>query len=215
MISLTLYSFRPATGEYAGSFQADRDPESDGFLVPWGATEMPPPATEVGQAALYANGQWSVVPDVRGATWYRTDGSSVVIDRFGDPATFDPPLTRAAPPPPAAAEPDGPTLSDWRVALTLWGRIDAVAAAVGALVAASDPAKAMVGKIAKERLEYANNVFRAQLLAPVDATGTPLCSVFGFTAADVDESMWRAQQVSKGDLSGVWPLPKATPAASA
>ena len=99
---------------------------------------------------------------------------------------------------PAAPVPDGPTLSDWRVGLTLWGRIDDVTAKVAALVSASDPATVMLGKIARERLEYANNVFRAQLLQLKD--------VVGFTAADVDESLWRAHQVTLGDLSGTWPL---------
>ncbi|GEP11441.1 hypothetical protein [Methylobacterium gnaphalii] len=106
---------------------------------------------------------------------------------------------------PIAAAPatvlDNPTLSDWRVALTLWGRIDDVTAKVNALVASTTPAEAMLGKVAKERLEYANNVLRAQLLQLKD--------VFGFSADEVDESLWRAAQVSKGDLSGQWPLPGA------
>ena len=67
-----------------------------------------------------------------------------------------------------------------------------------ALVASSDPATAMMGKIVTERLEYANNVFRSQLLTLKDA--------LGFTEADVDESLWRAHQVALGDLSGKWPL---------
>ncbi len=95
--------------------------------------------------------------------------------------------------------PDNPTLGDWRVALTLWGRMDDVTSRVAALVASTDPAKQILGKIASERLNYSNNVLRAQLLQLKDA--------FGFTAADVDESLYRAHQVSIGDLSGVWPLP--------
>ena len=99
---------------------------------------------------------------------------------------------------PPVSVPDSPTLSDWRVALTLWGRMDDVTAKAAALVTSSDPATAMTGKIVTERLEYANNVLRSQLLALKDA--------LGFTAADVDESLWRAHQVSLGDLSGKWPL---------
>lgn len=106
--------------------------------------------------------------------------------RFAQPAPVPEPI------------PDGPTLSDWRVGLTLWGRIDDVTAKVAALVASSNPATVILGKIARERLEYANNVFRAQLLLLKDAVG--------FTAADVDESLWRAQRVTLGDLSGTWPL---------
>jgi hypothetical protein len=96
------------------------------------------------------------------------------------------------------AVPDNPTLGDWRVGLTLWGRMDDVTAKVAALVASSDASQAMLGKIATERLEYSNFVQRATLLSLKDA--------LGFTTADVDESLWRAHQVSIGDLSGTWPL---------
>lgn len=92
---------------------------------------------------------------------------------------------------------DGPTLSDWRVAVDLWGRLDDITARVAALIASNDAAQVRLGKIARQRLEFANNVYRDQLLALKDAAG--------FTAADVDESLWRAARVSLGDLSGVWP----------
>jgi hypothetical protein len=114
-------------------------------------------------------------------------------------AIWDEIVAAGAAPDPSLIVPDNPTLSDWRVGLTLWGRIDDVTARVANLVASTTPAQAMLGKIAKERLEYANNVLRAQLLQLKDA--------FGFSEADVDESLWRAHQVSLGDLSGVWPLP--------
>lgn len=96
---------------------------------------------------------------------------------------------------------DNPTLGDWRVGLTLWGRMDDVTSRVNALVASTDAAQRTLGKVAYERLNYSNNVLRAQLLQLKDA--------FGFSAADVDESLYRARQVSLGDLSGVWPLPTA------
>ncbi len=99
----------------------------------------------------------------------------------------------------AAGPPDNPTLGDWRVGLTLWGRIDDVTSKVADLVASSDLAKQKVGKVAQERLQYSNNVLRSQLLQLKDA--------FGFSEADVDESLYRAHQVAQGDLSGVWPLP--------
>lgn len=109
-------------------------------------------------------------------------------------AAFD-----AQPAPAPAGPPDGPTLGDWRVALTLWGRIEDVSAKVAALAASNDAEQQKIGRVATERLNYSNNVFRAQLLQLKDA--------FGFTAADVDESLYRARQVSLGDLSSVWPLP--------
>ncbi len=45
----------------------------------------------------------------------------------------------------------------------------------------------MEGAIAWQRWEYANNVYRADLMALKDS--------FGFTAADVDESLRRAAAV--------------------
>jgi len=93
--------------------------------------------------------------------------------------------------------PDNPTLGDWRVALVLWGRLADVLGRIKTLVDAGNP----LGVVAQERVEYSNNVLLAQLLQLKD--------VFGFTEADVIESLWRADRVSKGDLSGVWPLPEA------
>lgn len=101
---------------------------------------------------------------------------------------------------PEAPAPDSPTLSDWRVGLALWkgasgaARLDEVTAKVAALEKAGNP----MGRIARERLEYANHVLRAQLVQ--------LKGVFGFTEAEVEESLGRAERVRQGDLSGTWPL---------
>jgi hypothetical protein len=90
--------------------------------------------------------------------------------------------------------PDNPSLRDWRVGLMLWKRLDEVSDKVKALVDAGDP----MGGVARESLEYANTVQRAQLMQ--------LRDVFGFTADEVEESLWRADRVRQGDLSGVWPV---------
>lgn len=105
---------------------------------------------------------------------------------------------------PEPTVPDNPALGDWRVALLLWimtagdgtkrSRLSDVMAAVDRAVDAGEA----VGSVARERLEYSNNVRRADLLALKDA--------FGFTAAEVDESLHRAHRVSLGDLSGAWPV---------
>lgn len=102
---------------------------------------------------------------------------------------------------PVVSAPDNSTLSDWRCGLALWKRpdgtlrLDEVTAKVAELVASGHP----LGRIARERLEYANNVTRAQL--------GQLAGLFGFTAAEIEESLWRAERVRQGDLSGTWPLP--------
>lgn len=93
--------------------------------------------------------------------------------------------------------PDNPTLSDWRVGLLLWGRRDEL---LGKVETEKGKGTA-IGAIADERVNYANNVSRAQLMQLKD--------VFGFNEAEIDESLWRADRVAKGDLSGVWPLPAA------
>lgn len=134
------------------------------------------------------------------------DGISVTPDAVEvDPAVDAATLKRiqavvaAHDPSKAAAQlpPDGPTLSDWRVALLLWGRREELLGKVEAEKAKGTP----IGAIADERVNYANNVLRAQLLQ--------LRAVFGFSEAEIDESLWRADRVAKGDLTGVWPLPAA------
>jgi hypothetical protein len=88
----------------------------------------------------------------------------------------------AAPQPNVASPP--PTLSDWRVALIQLGKFDIVRNAIIAARDSGDP----VGLIAWERFEYANNVYRAELLR--------LAPLFNFTEADVDESLAMAASVA-------------------
>ncbi|AWI87077.1 hypothetical protein C0214_01135 [Methylobacterium sp. DM1] len=148
-----------------------------GFYVPGVNCDAPPEgAVAIPEAAWQA---FVAAPGQR-----RWDGRGAVA--------YTPPL-------PAPTVPDAPTLSDWRVALTVWGRIDDVTKRVAALVASEDAEKAMLGRIARERLEYANTVQRAQLLQLKDA--------FGFSADEINESLWRADRVRQGDLSGKWPVP--------
>ena len=112
-------------------------------------------------------------------------------------AAHDPTLTDAVP--------ISVTLANWRVGLDLWmhddskggqvSRLTDVQAAVKGLVDAGNP----VGKVAYQQLEYSNTAERPRLLA--------LHEAFGFTAADVDESLHRADRVAQGDFSGKWPVP--------
>lgn len=106
---------------------------------------------------------------------------------------------QTAPPSQPATAPDNPTLGDWRVGLVLWktpggNRCDEVLAKIKALLDAGHP----LGPVADERVNYFNNVLRAELLVLKDAVG--------FSIEDVEESLWRAARVQAGDLSGVWPL---------
>jgi hypothetical protein len=90
--------------------------------------------------------------------------------------------------------PDNPTLGDWRVGLFLWktsngNRRDDLIAKVKELVASGHP----LGGVADERVNYSNNVQRATLLK--------LAPAVGFTPEDVEESLWRAEQVRLDDLA--------------
>ena len=116
------------------------------------------------------------------------------ITKIGLAKYADGALSDYVPPPGPVEIPDNPTLSDWRVGLLLWNRLDDLLVKVQ-----NEKAKGtVIGKIAEERVNYANNVLRSQLVQLKD--------VFNFTDADIDESLWRASQVAKGDLSGIWPL---------
>jgi hypothetical protein len=83
---------------------------------------------------------------------------------------YDPPSSH-----PGTSEQE--TLSDWRIGLIKNGRfVD-----VQARVAAARDSGAEIGLIAWERFEYANYVYRSELMALKD--------VFGFSASEVDQSM--------------------------
>jgi len=90
----------------------------------------------------------------------------------------------AIPAPEPAPVPDGPTNSDWRVGLRIAGRF----AEVEAKIIAARDSGTLEGGIAWDRFEYANNVFRADLMR--------LREALGFSAEDVDESLIRAAAVS-------------------
>ncbi|MBB3905579.1 hypothetical protein GGR33_005119 [Methylobacterium brachythecii] len=108
-----------------------------------------------------------------------------VADRMGRCKYVGGVLSDYEPLAPPVVVPDNPTNSDWRVGLILWQRF---AEAEAKVVAAKDSGSVQ-GLIAWQRWEYANNVLRSELLQLKD--------VFGFAAADVDESLWRADRISK------------------
>lgn len=99
--------------------------------------------------------------------------------------------------------PESVSLRFWRTALKLWKTDDGSTrfVAVEAAIAAVEKVGSVYGLIAREAFEYANTVDRPTLLAMKD--------VFGFTAGEVDESLWRADRIGHNDFSGVWPLPTA------
>jgi len=82
------YLFDAATGEYKGIYEAQESPLEPGvYISPVNSTGVAPPALSANQAAVFANGAWSVVPDYRGQTWYdQTTGAAAGITALGQPA---------------------------------------------------------------------------------------------------------------------------------
>lgn len=148
---------RDGAGLFVGVTEADESPLEPGvFLMPGGCVADAPPAFDDGQRARWVDEAWVIEP------------------------------IPAPPPPdePEAPSLDGPTLSDWRVALIQMGRFSEVKAAIES---ARDTGS-VEGLIAWERFEYANHVYRAELLR--------LAPLMGFTEADIDESLIVAAQIA-------------------
>lgn len=93
--TLTIYNYDVVSGEFTGS--------SDEFLaqgvgLPANASIKAPPATEVGNVAIYHDGNWQAVADHRGETVYSvTDGAAVLINVPGDYPAHTTPLKPATP----------------------------------------------------------------------------------------------------------------------
>lgn len=87
-------------------------------------------------------------------------------------------------PAPVVRVPERVTNSDWRVALIQMGKLNEVTAKVNA----SNVPNNLIGQIAYQRFEYANEVYLSELMSFKD--------VFGFTEAEVNESMFTAAAVS-------------------
>lgn len=92
---MKVYGFDAATGESTGVIDCDRDALGGGWLQPWNSTSARPPDAGEKQVAVFANGEWSLVPDHRGETWY--DGQMpVLVEAIGAPPGLTPepaPLT--------------------------------------------------------------------------------------------------------------------------
>lgn len=60
----------------------DRDPlDTDNYLIPAGATTVSPPELQPNQAARLVDGEWSVLPDFAGVTYYLDDAEHVMSER--------------------------------------------------------------------------------------------------------------------------------------
>ena len=81
---MKIYNYQPVTGEYLGECIADPSPAEPGnFLLPAFSTTDVPPIPGDNQTAVYLNGAWVLVPDYRGSTRWRRDGTEYTIDELG------------------------------------------------------------------------------------------------------------------------------------
>ena len=63
---MDIYNYDPISREFLGVSQADESPLEPGvYLLPAHATDQPAPAAKIGQAAIYQDGAWRLVPDYR------------------------------------------------------------------------------------------------------------------------------------------------------
>lgn len=82
---MLVYNYSPVDGAVLGTSEADESPLEPGvWLIPAFATDVPPPAAEAGQAAVWTGEAWLLVDDHRGETVYSTaDGSELIIQSVG------------------------------------------------------------------------------------------------------------------------------------
>jgi hypothetical protein len=79
---IRVYSFSPDTHEYIG--YAD-EYLSTGIGLPANSTSVPPGDVPDQSVAIYENGAWNVLPDIRGKTAYSIeDRRAVIIDYVGE-----------------------------------------------------------------------------------------------------------------------------------
>jgi len=99
---MQIYNYSSTTGEYLGVSAADPDPRNQGeYLMPAFSTVTTPPEIKDHEAAVFVDGAWQTVPDYRGTTWWRPDGTSYTITDIGispfkNHTSTEPPAATAA-----------------------------------------------------------------------------------------------------------------------
>lgn len=85
---MKIYHYDMTSGEFIGVSDARTNPAfgDDGqpeYLVPAYATTTAPPATVVRETVMFSNGDWHVLPDLRGVEAWDQDGREVVVSEAG------------------------------------------------------------------------------------------------------------------------------------
>ncbi len=101
---MQIYHYDVATGELRSQGAARPNPAAGeegqpDYLLPAFATEIQPPSVATRQAAIFSDGSWTIVPDLRGVTAYATTtGQLTPITELGK-TLAELGLTESAPPP--------------------------------------------------------------------------------------------------------------------
>lgn len=132
---MKIYNYDQNTKELVGdsvarknpAFGEDLQPE---YLIPAFSTSEVPPSVAVQQAAVFSNGAWSVVVDLRGVSAWDAQGNPVVVRTLG--STLEDLGYTDIPPDPVASIPESVSPRQIRQALTRAGLRSSVEAAVAA-----------------------------------------------------------------------------------
>lgn len=91
-MSIAIYHYSPATGEYLGQSEAKDSPLEPGVpLIPQFATADAPPAVDAHEAAVRDGSAWQVVPDYRNVSVCQVDQDGYFVSfksmQIGEPLT--------------------------------------------------------------------------------------------------------------------------------
>lgn len=202
-----VYNYSPDSGLFTAPTLADESPLEPGtYLIPAFATEIEPPPTGPREAAIFKDGEWSVVPDWRGANLYRTaDGGLSTIDAVG--LTPDGGgLTEIEPPRPGERESvvfkDGAwfLVSDWR-GVELYSTADGSAVVISESGQTPDDVGATDKPMPSAAHSWSGSAWelddvKVQRLF-VDAKARALSAIDGFHAKVVQQLVGDPTQVEK------------------
>lgn len=89
MAAPKFYSYDPVSFEYLGFGFADPSPlQRNVWLFPAQSTQIPPVAVGPHHVPVWNGRNWDKAINRRGETWYKEDGTPVLIDFLGEPSDY-------------------------------------------------------------------------------------------------------------------------------
>lgn len=102
---MKIYHYHFKTGEFLSTGEADADPMVEGnYLIPANATTEEPPEAEENKVLVFSDGNWSLVDDYRGTTYWTDYQTSFTISEIGVTVPDDAYLEQPEAPEPTAEE---------------------------------------------------------------------------------------------------------------